>query len=152
MLTEFLVAWGFEKQKVSSLTKEEQLQATYDVFKQELMLPDGLDLAYVERFIHLQSDIGKAVEAYGPPPSDQHITLIRVEQEREQASRSAQDGREPELDSTYGWNAVTKANIDVYSVPGAHNEMFSEPYVQRVASILQTCLDERDIHQERSIS
>ena len=70
------------------------------------MLPDGLDLACVERFMHLQSDIGKSVEAYGPPPSDQHITLIRVEQEREQASRSAQDGREPELDSTYGWNAV----------------------------------------------
>jgi thioesterase domain-containing protein/acyl carrier protein len=151
-LTEFLAAWGFEEQKVSSLTEEEQLRAAYDVFKQELMLPDGLDLAYVQRFIHLQSNIDKAVEAYKPLHSDQRITLIRVEQEREQASRVAQDGQEPELDSTYGWSAVTKANIDVYSVPGTHNEMFREPFVQIVASILQACLDERDIYQESTIS
>jgi len=146
------MAWAFDEQKVSCLTEEEQLRAAYDVFKRELMLPDGLDLAYVQRFIHLQYDIGKAVEAYKPPHSDQCITLIRVEQEGEHASRAAQDGREPELDSTYGWNVVTTASVDVYSVPGTHNEMFREPYVQTVASTLQACLDERGKHQESIIS
>jgi thioesterase domain-containing protein/acyl carrier protein len=152
LIKEFLVEWGFDEQKVSCLTEEEQLRVAYDVFKRELMLPDGLDLAYVQRFIHIQYDISTAVEAYEPPRSDQRIVLIRVEQEREQASGAAQDGREPECDSTYGWSAVTMARVDVHSVPGTHNEMFREPYVQTVASTLQACLDERGKHQESIIS
>lgn len=151
-LTAFLAAWGFEEQKVLSLTEGEQLRAAYDVFKQEQMLPEGLDMAYVQSFIHLQSAIDKAVEAYMPPPSTQRITLVRVEQEGEQDERVAQDGQEAECDRTYGWSALAKAEIDVWSVPGTHNEMFREPYVHRVAAILQACLDTWGRRQEDVIS
>ena len=132
-----------DEQEISCLTEEEQLRAAYDALKRELILPDGLDLAYVRRFIHLQAAIIKAVRAYEPPCSDQRITLIRVEHEEECVAEAVKDGREPARDSTNGWSAVTTARVDVHTVPGTHNEMFREPYVQTVASTLQSCLDER---------
>ena len=58
-------------------------------------------------------------------------------------AEAVKDGREPARDSTNGWSAVTTARVDVHTVPGTHNEMFREPYVQTVASTLQSCLDER---------
>ncbi|MBV9689376.1 MAG: amino acid adenylation domain-containing protein, partial [Ktedonobacteraceae bacterium] len=140
-LTAFLVASGFHEQEVACLTEEEQLRAAYDVFKRELMLPDGLDLAYVQHFMHIQFAIEAAIVAYKPPHSNQHITLIRVEQGREHTV--VRQNRELECDSTYGWSAVTTVPVDVHRVPGTHNEMFREPYVQTVASTLRACLDER---------
>jgi thioesterase domain-containing protein/acyl carrier protein len=140
-----------DEQEISSLTEEEQLRAAYDTLRRELILPDGLDLAYVQRFIHLQAAIIRAVRAYEPPCSDQSITLIRVEQEREYVAETVKDGREPARDSTNGWRAVTTAHVDVHIVPGTHNEMFSEPYVQAVASTLQACLDKQGKEQETTI-
>jgi len=143
-LRESLVALlNVDEQEISCLNEEEQLRAAYDALKRELILPDGLDLAYVQRFIHLQAAIIRAVRAYEPPCSDQRITLIRVEREGESVAETVKDGREPARDSTNGWSAVTTACIDVHTVPGTHNEMFREPYVQTVASTLQACLDEQ---------
>jgi thioesterase domain-containing protein/acyl carrier protein len=140
-----------DEQEISRLTEEEQLRAAYDALRRELILPDGLDLAYVQRFIHLQAAIIKAVRAYEPPCSDQSITLIRVEQEGESVAETVKDGREPVHDSTNGWRAVTTAHVDVHTVPGTHNEMFSEPYVQTVASTLQACLDKQGKEQESTV-
>ncbi|MBV9709038.1 MAG: AMP-binding protein, partial [Chloroflexi bacterium] len=93
-LTAFLVASGFHEQELSRLTEEEQLQAAYDVFKRELMLPDGLDLAYVQHFMHMQFDIEAAIVGYKPPCSDQHITLIRVEEGMEYTDGAVSQNRE----------------------------------------------------------
>jgi amino acid adenylation domain-containing protein/non-ribosomal peptide synthase protein (TIGR01720 family) len=140
-LTAFLVASGFHEQEVSCLTEEEQLRVAYEVFKRELMLPDGLDLAYVQHFMQIQFDIEAAIVAYEPPRSDQHITLVRVEQAMEHTA--VRQNRELERDSTYGWSEVTTVSVDVHRVPGTHNEMFREPYVKTVASTLRACLEKR---------
>ncbi|MBV8694113.1 MAG: hypothetical protein JO183_01320, partial [Ktedonobacteraceae bacterium] len=110
--------------------------AAYDVFKRELMLPDGLDLAYVQHFMHIQFAIEAAIVAYKPPHSNQHITLIRVEEGMEHIDGVVSQDRELGRDSTYGWSEVTAVGVDVDFVPGTHNEMFREPYVQTVASTL----------------
>jgi len=44
-------------------------------------------------------------------------------------------------DPAYGWSGFSAGPVDIHWVPGHHDRMCEEPYVQGLAAALQTCLE-----------
>lgn len=50
-------------------------------------------------------------------------------------------------DETLGWRGFIAGALNVYRIPGTHATLIKAPAVQQLASILQRCLDDDDVHQ-----
>ncbi|MEA5574016.1 amino acid adenylation domain-containing protein [Calothrix sp. UHCC 0171] len=48
-------------------------------------------------------------------------------------------------DITWGWNKITSQAIEIYTVPGNHHTMLSEPHVQVLAEKLKACINQVQI-------
>jgi thioesterase domain-containing protein len=72
-----------------------------------------------------------------PIPDIAHAEVAEVTDIHERATRG---------DPTYGWSSIVTEPIDVRPVPGHHEAMIYEPYVDELAQELRRCLDE--IEQE----
>lgn len=72
----------------------------------------------------------RAAMEYRPGPCSWPLALIR--------STALQVGlfRDPLL----GWGSVANQGLQVYEMPGEHDEMFREPAVQRLAKVVSNCL------------
>ena len=71
-----------------------------------------------------------AATHYTPKPYDMPLVLLR--------SEALQNGlfRDPHL----GWSKVADGGMHLFEMPGEHDHMFLEPYVQRLADSLKKCL------------
>jgi thioesterase domain-containing protein len=43
-------------------------------------------------------------------------------------------------DPTLGWSALAEGGVDVFDIPGNHEDLTTEPNVQFLAQILTSCL------------
>ncbi len=98
------------------------LGSYYLKFRNEKHLP--------ERYIQLESKIGKANSRYRPEKYSGTVTLFRAEKQPL--------GILP--DATLGWQGIA-ANLEIHEVPGHHGSIVSEPYVRPLARILTKCID-----------
>ncbi len=62
-----------------------------------------------------------------------HITVFRTERQPHNRIR----------DSRLGWGKLAKGGVDLHFIPGGHDTVLKEPYVQHLAAALNKCLRRR---------
>lgn len=93
--------------------------------------PPTLSLEALVRYARAGEAHSRAKRAYKPASYDGEIRLFR-----------AIDGHvRTAADPTLGWGAIAGIGLEIHEVPGSHNTIVQEPYVQDVARQLRQCLD-----------
>ena len=69
---------------------------------------------------------------YHPRPYDGKVTLFRVH------TLSLFRSFDPEL----GWEELARKGVETHLIPGSHSSLLDDPYVENLAGILKSCLDE----------
>jgi len=84
----------------------------------------------------------RAIHEYGPGTYDGKVTLFRcAEVDQRQLDAFERVGVAIE-EPTFGWRELTTEPVEVYEVPGYHERMCQEPYVQVLAERLGRCIEE----------
>jgi len=65
-------------------------------------------------------ELNQVVSDYDPEPYDGPVVLFRSE--RHQTGRF----RDPEM----GWGKLVRGGLEVHEIPGGHQDMFHEPFVE----------------------
>jgi thioesterase domain-containing protein len=81
-------------------------------------------MAGLERILHMAS------ASYHPPSYPGRVALFQA-LERPPG---------PHWDLQFGWRQFVTGHLAVYDIPGGHEGMFQEPYVQVLARRMQECL------------
>lgn len=82
------------------------------------------------RFVDIVDVNTHAVSRYHPQPFRGKVVLLKTRE-----SSEIQGG-----DPTLGWNALAEGGVDVFDIPGNHEDLTTEPNVQFLAQILTSCL------------
>ncbi|GCE45204.1 amino acid adenylation domain-containing protein [Thermosporothrix hazakensis] len=116
---------------------EEKMQLAQKLLSQYLVSSDnGLQL--LNNLLRVQKAHGKCMHYYYPKPYNGKITLFR-------ASSLHPDDIEQDdeifRDPAYGWTPFTPEAVAMYTIPGDHISMATEPHVQVLAERLNHALD-----------
>ena len=125
------------KEDLASLTPESQL----NYFKHQLerigILPPQSDIKLVRGLLQVyrtQCQIDYVPHNTSPTP----ITLFRAQEINPQQENSSLVFQ----DQAWGWNNFSDGEVEIYTVPGSHLSMMSEPHVKVLAQQLQKSLDQ----------
>jgi thioesterase domain-containing protein len=88
------------------------------------IVPDKL------RGLHVLYAYMQASDVYQPRPYMGRLTLFRA-QDPDDGCEHAQDR---------GWGELAQGGLEIHDVPGFHESIFQEPYVEALAQQLQICL------------
>ncbi|HVT95149.1 MAG TPA: amino acid adenylation domain-containing protein [Bryobacteraceae bacterium] len=82
------------------------------------------------RFVDIVDVNTHAVSRYRPRPFRGKVVLLKTRES------SGIEGSDP----TLGWSALAEGGVDVFDIPGNHEDLTTEPNVQFLAQILTSCL------------
>ncbi|MGI8499890.1 MAG: AMP-binding protein [Hassallia sp.] len=71
------------------------------------------------------------------------LTLLRTD------DKSRDEAVGVEYDPQFGWGDLIVGGLDIHYVPGSHNSLLYEPYVEVVAEKLKVCLEK--VHRDRDL-
>jgi amino acid adenylation domain-containing protein/non-ribosomal peptide synthase protein (TIGR01720 family) len=115
-------------------TLEAQLSYALDLAERERFLPSGIDRKTARRYFLAGTANGKAGRKYQPKPYTGSVTLFRA------AEGHVVHAREPSL----GWAQLAQGGLEIYEVPGTHDNMVLRPHVRTLAEVfrnhLKTCI------------
>jgi thioesterase domain-containing protein len=79
---------------------------------------------------------------YSPQPYPGRVTLFKCN-ERDQLwnERLLAVGLDP-YDESLGWQGLSPEPVTVIEIPGHHDVICQDPYVQSLAELLRACIDE----------
>ncbi|GCE23095.1 amino acid adenylation domain-containing protein [Dictyobacter kobayashii] len=114
------------------LDRQAQLAYVLQLMRQaELDLPDE-SIAWIDRHIHVfKARVQAARHYHARAYRGGKVTLFRSSEEV--------GGFPHDL----GWSTFSSAPVDVHTLPGYHDTLLSEPYVQQLARQLNRCLTEQ---------
>jgi thioesterase domain-containing protein len=78
----------------------------------------------------------RAARAYAPQPFAGRIILFKTDEQQDEPRVENQTN----LDTTLGWSNLAAEGVEVYTVPGSHQQMILEPHVSALAAHLKRCL------------
>jgi amino acid adenylation domain-containing protein len=126
-------------EEIAQLDGEQQLRLAYQVFQRSLFPADeGPDL--LRHFLRVQRAHGHCLHYYQPVPYAGKITLLRAATVHPDEYR--QEYAAVFADPTFGWQPFSPEAIEVYTLPGDHISMITEPCVSELARQLSRCLDQ----------
>lgn len=108
---------------------EDQLAYVLDRLIAADILPQGTDLSSLRGLLHLVKANLDSLRRYRPQPYQGRVTLFC-------AQNSA---------LVSAWTPLFTEPAEVYTVPGDHFSMLTEPHVKPLALQLQQCLDKADV-------
>jgi thioesterase domain-containing protein len=123
-----------------ALAPDEQLTYFLERMREEDLVPPEVDQELLRRFLYGMTAREKAARHYVPQPYDRAITVFRCE-ERDPlwVERLIAVGLPPD-DQTFGWRELTPEPVNVIDIPGHHDVICQEPFVQTLAENLRACL------------
>jgi amino acid adenylation domain-containing protein len=125
---------------LKTLDFDDQLRFFLDRMHESGLAPPELDFEILRRLVKGFSVRRRAAYTYTPPKYGGRITLFRcAETDALMAQRLAGVGLDPQ-EPTFGWRELSD-DVEVHTVPGYHDVICNEPYVQGLAATLRECLD-----------
>ncbi|MEM8832868.1 MAG: thioesterase domain-containing protein, partial [Cyanobacteria bacterium P01_G01_bin.19] len=106
----------------------------------------GKPLPYKLQEACVGGGVANAENNYAPQVYPGKLTLFRASEAPQEWSFNARN--KPSLDDwynrdpQYGWGELTVEGLDILDVPGDHNLMLKEPYIEVLATKLNSCLEE----------
>jgi amino acid adenylation domain-containing protein len=130
------------------LPPDEQLRHIFEQLKRvgifDESMTEELGVLYIRSFLQGHKARQQAIYDYQPGTYDQKVTLFRCAEvdlrQLEVFERLGVAIEEP----TFGWRELTTEPVEVYEVPGYHERMCQEPYVQVLAEQLTHCIEEAE--------
>ncbi|HEY0431439.1 MAG TPA: alpha/beta fold hydrolase, partial [Pyrinomonadaceae bacterium] len=121
-------------EELMPLDFDDQLRYLLELAKSAGVVPADTSLAYVRRLFAVFQNNVRAVTTYRAMAYDGEATLFTARERP--ASR-----REP----LAAWSSLTRAGVQVCSIPGNHYSIFRPPHVQTLAQQLKTSLSRESV-------
>jgi amino acid adenylation domain-containing protein len=91
---------------------------------------------WLRRVVTVGVGRGRALHAWGPGPYDGEITLLRAAEVNPAALDPGHEQYEAMRDPALGWGRLASRPVAVYTVPGNHATLVTEPHVLEVARVV----------------
>ncbi|HEX6716526.1 MAG TPA: amino acid adenylation domain-containing protein, partial [Pyrinomonadaceae bacterium] len=123
------------------LNLDEQLDYFLEKMREQDLAPPEVDQELLRRFLTGTAARENAARAYVPQRYSGAITVLSCE-ERDPLwiERLVAAGLPPD-NPTLGWGELSSEPVNVIEIPGHHDVICQEPYVQPLAESLRTCLE-----------
>lgn len=123
------------------LTFDDQLDFFLEKMRAEDLVPAEVDHELLSRFLKGFEARQLASRRYVPQPYHGRVTVFRCkDRDPLWVKRLSDAGLDPH-DHTLGWRELSSEPVSVMEIPGHHEVMCQEPYVQPLAASLSTCLE-----------
>ncbi|HZG53634.1 MAG TPA: amino acid adenylation domain-containing protein [Pyrinomonadaceae bacterium] len=131
--------------ELRSLDQEAQMRYIFNLMKEVEFIPadtpEEIGLPYLSRLLRGYQVRQKAASRYAPQPYAGPVTVFKCGEDDEETSRMLTDAGVDIKDPTRGWGTLCALPVEVHTVPGPHETMCQEPFVQVLAEQLRECLD-----------
>jgi thioesterase domain-containing protein len=133
------------------LEPEERLNYFLNEMKAADLTPQEAEISHLRRFLVGFSARQRAQRKYVPQYSfGGSLTLFRCnEQDQETRKMLEQAGLDAD-DPAYGWSGFSLRPVNILNVPGHHDRMCEEPYVQDLAATLNAALERAELIGDRN--
>ncbi len=131
-------------EELRRLELDEQLTFFLEEMSKAGLASLEIDHESLHRFLKGYELRQKAAWNYLPQPYSGRVTLFRcAEQDQMMLQRLEAAGLDAQ-DECYGWREISSEPVEVHVIPGHHDRMCNEPYVQVLAERLRGCIDDID--------
>lgn len=131
-------------EELRKLAEDDQLEYFMREMDKHDLLPEQAEVIYLRRFLRGFRARQKAARMYEPGVYDGRVTLLRCEQEDELTTKRLEEAGMKHDDQTLGWGDLVSGAVDIRVVPGFHEGMMIEPYVQGVAAQLCASIEDAE--------
>jgi thioesterase domain-containing protein len=118
-------------EELRPMATEEQLRYVTQRAVEAHLVPLGTEVHHIRQWLTLFKAHHEAALSYVPRAYPGTVTLLRAQEPRK---TPVQPGR------TLGWEAFSSRPVEVHDVPGDHESLFREPYLQPLAARLNGCI------------
>jgi thioesterase domain-containing protein/acyl carrier protein len=127
--------------ELRQLTFDDQLSFFLEKMRAEGLAPAEVDHELLSRFLKGYIARQRAAIEYVPQTYPGRVTVFRCkDRDLLWNRRLSEAGLDPH-DSTLGWRELSSEPVSVIEIPGHHEVVCNEPYVQSLAASLSTCLE-----------
>ena len=127
-------------EQLRAVADDERLEFVLRWVHRHKLVPQELDLSLLRRLLAGYRIRREALQRFRPQPYPGPITLFRaVEEDPLTLTAIAEVGVDIH-DPTYGWQHLTPEIVQIFEVPGYHETMCREPYVETLAKQLRNCI------------
>jgi len=120
----------FSRTHFDQISEDDQLEYIMERAKSNDIIPTDIQLSQFRHFLKVYESNFRAVQNYRALSIPAHITLLRATE----TSRADSDPHR-------GWRELATEGITVHAVPGDHYTILREPYVQTLAEVIRTSID-----------
>jgi amino acid adenylation domain-containing protein len=128
-------------EEIFSTAPEERLSHVLNLAKTAGVVPMEVELDWIKRFLHGFKLRAGAASRYMPSVYPGCLTYFRSTDRDQDTIKTMQHAGVDLNDHTFGWSEFSAEPIEVIFVPGYHETLMLEPYVQTLAERLRWCLD-----------
>lgn len=131
-------------EEIRHLSRDEQIQCVLDSMVRFELLPPEVTVAQAFEFLQGQRRRHQSLRQYTVKPYPGKITLIRgVDLGKDTAHAD---------DPTAGWSQFSPEQVQVYTIPGDHQNFIYLPYVDKLAEVLSFCLNPADVVEQHTVT
>ena len=124
------------------LEAEERLNYFLKEMKAADLTPQEAEISHLRRFLVGFSARQRAQRKYLPQYSfEGTITLFRCADDDPETRKMLEQAGLDADDPAYGWTGFSPQPVNTFTVPGHHDRMCEEPYVQDLAAALNAALE-----------
>jgi amino acid adenylation domain-containing protein len=131
-------------EEIRSLDPDEQMLFVFDQVKEAGILGGNITadigIPYIRSYVMGYKTRQKAIFQYSPEVYPGRITLLRCVEEDQEVLESLKRFGGDTIDPSFGWGSLSRQSVDVRIVPGHHERMLQEPFVDAIADCLKSCI------------
>lgn len=126
------------------LSQEEQFSFFLEKMREENLAPPEVDEELLARFVIGAVAREQAARIYVPQKYQGNVTVFKCEERDPLWMERLQEAGADPNDPTLGWSQLAQS-VSTIDIPGHHDAICLEPYVQTLAEKLATCLEEASV-------
>jgi amino acid adenylation domain-containing protein len=122
------------------LDYEQQLAHFLHRLQSEGLLPPEHDIEFTRKFMNGYKARQKSMRFYVPQVYDGRVTIFRATEQDPWLVKLFEQSGVDMNDPTLGWGQLSSESVEVYDVPGGHEQIVYEPHVRVLAKRLREAI------------
>src|SRR6185312_8784441 len=127
---------GISKEEMLALDHEKRIELYLERAKAADKIPFNLSQEQFRRLVRVSAINQLATLSYRAKKYPGRVTLLRIPSDQKE-------------NDCYGWDTLASGGIEMFLVPGTHDEFLAAPSVVRVAEIIRGCLQSGESESDR---